>query len=734
MSQNNVQKIPKSPKGTENGDAASRFCFGEFELNLIQRRLLKNGETVPLYSKSFDLLAFLIERSNETVTKDEILEAVWPGQFVEEANLSVQVSALRKALAEDRKSPRFLITVPGKGYKFVGDVIPSVGNVTIERRLVTRISAESVTERSWSLTSILRSRVAMFAVAAALVGGIAFGAFSFYSRKNVREPFRRARFTRLTNSGNIAAAAFSPDGKTFAYVKAEPAGNSLWLRQVGGAAEVQLLPPGESEFWAVSFSPDGEFVHYNLFRNGNADIEHYRIRSLGGISERIPEINGSDVAFSPDGKRLAYVRPNSAGNENLLITVGPDGSSPEVLARKAHPSSFMLEGRPAAWSPNGSTIAVVVNDVSEGGSFASVALIDAKTGAESQTAGPKWHEITRLEWIKDSKVLMLTGKPGPTDTSQIWKLDPANGSTTRLNNDLNDYGSLNSAVSSGSFIAVQRSVLSTILAGPLGGDLREFKEIIRETSELRPIEWATQDRLVFVSRNDGGPDIWAADTASGERTQLTRQALVDDRGLCVSSYTGNIISTSWRSGNAEIWRSGPDGRDQEKLSDGAADVHPRCSVDGRSIAFQRGIFSRPEIWIANENGEPQRIVERGKWPVFMGQSNEISYLRMVDSRWMILRTSPGSNKEDVIAEVPQNFTGHRMIWNRDANRFYFVGSEGGFSNIWEFDVAAKRSRRVTAFDGIRISDFAISPDQKRIAVVIRQETTDAVLIDDAPAG
>src|SRR5512139_1745519 len=108
MSQNNVQKIPKSPKGTENGDAANRFCFGEFELDISQRRLLKDGETVPLYSKSFDLLTFLIERSNETVTKDEILEAVWPGQFVEEANLSVHVSALRKALAEDRKNPRFL--------------------------------------------------------------------------------------------------------------------------------------------------------------------------------------------------------------------------------------------------------------------------------------------------------------------------------------------------------------------------------------------------------------------------------------------------------------------------------------------------------------------------------------------------------------------------------------------------------------------------------------------------
>ena len=80
------------------------------------------GKTVPLNAKAFDLLAFLAENAGRVVTKDEILDAVWKNQFVEEANLKVQMSALRKALGERKDEHRFLITIPGKGYKFIADV------------------------------------------------------------------------------------------------------------------------------------------------------------------------------------------------------------------------------------------------------------------------------------------------------------------------------------------------------------------------------------------------------------------------------------------------------------------------------------------------------------------------------------------------------------------------------------------------------------------------------------
>src|SRR5882724_4954955 len=97
----------------------STFTFADFELDATRRLLLKAGEPVALNSKTFDLLEALLERRGEVVSKDELLEKIWAGQFVDESNLTVQLSVLRKTLGESRGDHRFIVTVPGKGYKFV---------------------------------------------------------------------------------------------------------------------------------------------------------------------------------------------------------------------------------------------------------------------------------------------------------------------------------------------------------------------------------------------------------------------------------------------------------------------------------------------------------------------------------------------------------------------------------------------------------------------------------------
>jgi DNA-binding winged helix-turn-helix (wHTH) protein len=88
-----------------NGDMKRTICFAEFELDTAHRRLMRGGEQVVLNPKAFDLLVFLAENRGRVVTKDEILDGVWDGQFVEEANLTVQMSTLRKALGEKKKLP-----------------------------------------------------------------------------------------------------------------------------------------------------------------------------------------------------------------------------------------------------------------------------------------------------------------------------------------------------------------------------------------------------------------------------------------------------------------------------------------------------------------------------------------------------------------------------------------------------------------------------------------------------
>src|SRR5688572_12407575 len=125
-----------------------RVRFAQFELDKTRRRLYRDGERVQLYAKAFDLLEFLVGHSGDVVTKDEILSKVWPDQFVEEANLSVQISALRKALGETKNQPGFLVTVPGVGYKFVGDVETEPEDVVIERHTRERTSPDDEVDQT----------------------------------------------------------------------------------------------------------------------------------------------------------------------------------------------------------------------------------------------------------------------------------------------------------------------------------------------------------------------------------------------------------------------------------------------------------------------------------------------------------------------------------------------------------------------------------------------------------
>src|SRR6266404_3697685 len=97
-------------------DAATppeRYRFGAFELQPDKRRLLKDGATISLRPRAFDLLAALVDRAGHLVTKDELLDQVWPKMVVEEAALHVQVSALRKVLGANA-----ITTVSGRGYQF----------------------------------------------------------------------------------------------------------------------------------------------------------------------------------------------------------------------------------------------------------------------------------------------------------------------------------------------------------------------------------------------------------------------------------------------------------------------------------------------------------------------------------------------------------------------------------------------------------------------------------------
>jgi DNA-binding winged helix-turn-helix (wHTH) protein len=96
--------------------------FGSFHLFPAQRLLLEDGEAVRIGSRALDILIVLVARAGELVGKEELMAHVWPNTFVEPANLTVHIAALRRALGDGRGGNRFLLNIPGRGYQFVAPV------------------------------------------------------------------------------------------------------------------------------------------------------------------------------------------------------------------------------------------------------------------------------------------------------------------------------------------------------------------------------------------------------------------------------------------------------------------------------------------------------------------------------------------------------------------------------------------------------------------------------------
>jgi DNA-binding winged helix-turn-helix (wHTH) protein len=198
--------------------------FGPFHLNESERLLLRDGRPVGLTPKVFDTLVALVERGGRLVGKDELMERLWPDNFVEEGALTRNISDLRKALGEER----YIETVPKRGYRFVAPVREAgddgaalIVEKTTEAHIVIEEEEEALAgvaniraSRIWSAKPATLLRMAGFGL---LIVGAVLGLREFYrSKAPSEEPhsaFRTARVSQFTTSGNVLTAAISPDGK-----------------------------------------------------------------------------------------------------------------------------------------------------------------------------------------------------------------------------------------------------------------------------------------------------------------------------------------------------------------------------------------------------------------------------------------------------------------------------------------------------------------------------------------
>lgn len=153
--------------GTESHARSELYEFGPFRVDAEREVLLREGEQVPLTPKTFQVLLVLIRHSKNVVTKDDLMKAVWPDTFVEETNLTRNVFALRKALGESDQN-RYIVTVPGRGYRFAENVRPVTGQevrIVSANRSQVEVKVEETTPWPRILFAVILLLLAITAIA-----------------------------------------------------------------------------------------------------------------------------------------------------------------------------------------------------------------------------------------------------------------------------------------------------------------------------------------------------------------------------------------------------------------------------------------------------------------------------------------------------------------------------------------------------------------------------------------
>ncbi len=128
------------------------YEFGPYRVDPDERVLLRDQQPIPLPPKVFETLLILVQRSERVVLKDDLMKTLWPDTFVEEANLSQNVFVLRKALGESAQNPHYIITIPGRGYRFAEKVAaPSLddGHLVVQSQSIQTVTIEEERSRAW---------------------------------------------------------------------------------------------------------------------------------------------------------------------------------------------------------------------------------------------------------------------------------------------------------------------------------------------------------------------------------------------------------------------------------------------------------------------------------------------------------------------------------------------------------------------------------------------------------
>jgi serine/threonine protein kinase/Tol biopolymer transport system component len=577
--------------------------------------------------------------------------------------------------------------------------------------------------------------------------GVIYGVYRWTTASKTTAQFQ-PKMTRLTTSGKAADATISADGKFVAYINLDEGGRmSIWLRQVATASNVKIVDTAQMGVIGfprgLTFSPDGNYLYFRARnetpRGGGNVYALFRVPvPLGGDVQKVIDSIYSPVSFSPDGKRIAFVRNNKPvlGESNLVVA-NADDTDERIIDKHKLDKPFAAPNWPMtpAWSPDGKKL------VSAAGTYPSTLIeVQVDNGAERPIGPQHWPSIDHLAWLPDGSALLLTAQEEASSRMQLWQVSYPSGEARRITNELNSYRGLSLTADAGTIAVVQTVIQSDIWIMPYGktGEARRLTSGTgTDDNGYHGLSWAPNGKLIYASSATGILELWSIDASGGNPKQLSSDPYRYDEPI-VTPDGRYIVFFSDRTGPMNLWRTDVDGRNPKQLTTGKlASVSACVSPDGKLIIYSSlDAQGTPVLWsIGIDGGAPVQLTDDTHWaelPSVSPDGTQIVCDYFGGGQPASLGTLPiGGGQITHVADLPQRIF-RELRWTPDGTSVAYIQEREGTQNLQIVPIGAGGPKQLTDFkeDQNFIFYFDWSHDGKQLAVARGTQISDVVLINN----
>jgi Tol biopolymer transport system component/DNA-binding winged helix-turn-helix (wHTH) protein len=612
--------------------------FGPFELDPEAQQLRKRGVALKLQPQQFVVLHMLAQRAGEIVSRQEIQQRVWgDSTFVDfDRGINFCVSQVRTALGDDADRPRYIETIPRRGYRFISPVEaePLEGSADQPANAVP-----PPRPRVWPRVAVVAGFVLLVAVVLLRYGGwqtrrtpsseshslVRAGTGQGVQPAGSGVPAQVA-MPLTSDPGNEIQPGFSPDGNQVAYAFNDGGKGHyhVYVKAIGSEQAVRLTSAPNDDM-SPAWSPDGESIAFIRLGSGS-DASVMIVPSSGGSERKLAPLaidllhtDDTRVSWSPDGDWIATTEANSSAMSRLILISAKTGEKKNL---NYVPSKFDADLAPA-FSPDGRYLAFA-RHVSPAVSDIFVLELPREEGAEAEARQvTNWNgRCGNPVWSADGQELLFIRDESGTG-SRIWRVAAFGNAEARLVENVGE-GSTSIAFSPRSNRLVYskgaddpniwRMSLDSTSSNPSPNHRTTTTQLIASTRQDGQPQFSPDGRLIaFSSDRSGDSEIWIANSDGSEQRQLTRLRATISAGQHWSPDGKEIVFHSRPTGNANLYVVNVETGAYRQLTTGRKENYvPSWSHDGEWIYFGSERDGGEQIWRMPASGGPAtRLTKNG---------------------------------------------------------------------------------------------------------------------------